>query len=135
MFRLNIPVLNEQLEMWNRENEGKIFTESSKWPLLSLCGYHTDFGQNLAVLIGLTAIHAVILAILAEISIPRKGVRRCSAWVYNFSLRFIYELLLGFSLSHCVCEGSVHLRADQESQSLVLDRCEVTLQDVRMTYK
>ena len=93
MFRLNIPVLEEQLETWNRENERAIFTESSEWPLLSLCGYHADFGQNLAVFIGLTAILAVILAFSAVISIPRKGVRRCSAWVCNFSLRFIYELL------------------------------------------
>ena len=67
MFRLNIPVLEEQLETWNRENERAIFTESSEWPLLSLCGYHADFGQNLAVLIGLTAILAVILAFSAVI--------------------------------------------------------------------
>ena len=69
MLRLNIPKLVEQIDLWNGRDDSQTYDENKQWTLISMCGYHVDFGKNLAVLVGLMAILGLTLVILAFVSI------------------------------------------------------------------
>lgn len=63
LFRLNIPSLNKQFELMNREFSA-LASLSTQQPELALCGYHADFFQNLALVIILQCVLITIVGVL-----------------------------------------------------------------------
>ena len=91
-FRLQVPVLDEEIENMNRES-GPASTHNSDEPLLALCGYNSDFVRNLVIVISLLSVLGLamlILTVFPYLINRHKRTKRYAAWVTNASIRFFY---------------------------------------------
>ena len=85
-----------------------------------MCGYKHAFSRNLLIVIGISLLLIIIFAVLSVIDLMRKrhGNRRCSAYVCNFSVRFVFEFFLEICLSVLIHVASMQMMRSEEEVSI-----------------